>query len=87
LIVQDNGDGTYTCTYPDLIKSGNYTLTPTVNGESIMDAPFNLSVMPGGTNSDNTSISFPDHNVAGLPGIQVQLRDDHGNLQKREETK
>jgi len=48
-----------------------------------LDAPFNLSVAPGGTNTDNTTVEFPDRHVAGTPGIKVSLHDDYGNLLKK----
>jgi len=82
IVVVDNGDGTYTCTYPDVKKAGDYKLTPLVDGEEIMDAPFDLSVAPGGTNTDNSKVTLSDHHVAGLPGIKVSLHDDFGNQLK-----
>jgi len=82
LVVADNGDGTYSCTYPDIKRAGEYKLTPTVESQSILDAPFSLTVTAGETNTDNTSLKFPDRHVAGLPGIHISLFDDFGNLQK-----
>jgi hypothetical protein len=83
IVAHDNGDGTYTCTYPDIKIAGEYKLTPTVNGEVILDAPFSLTVTAGETNSNNTKLKFPDVHIAGLPGIQISLFDDFGNLQRR----
>jgi len=80
LDIQDNGDGTYHATYPDLQKTGNYELVPTVSGVPIKGAPFNLKVKPGGTNLDNTTVDFPDVNVSGMLGPLVSLRDDNDNL-------
>uniref|UniRef100_A0A6B2KX48 Calponin-homology (CH) domain-containing protein n=1 Tax=Arcella intermedia TaxID=1963864 RepID=A0A6B2KX48_9EUKA len=82
ITVVDNGDGTYTCTYPDIQKSGDYKLSPLVNGELISDAPFTLKVAPGVTDINNTVITMPDHHVAGLPGLGIRLHDNFGNLQK-----
>jgi hypothetical protein len=87
LVVEDNDDGTYTCTYPDIQKAGEYKLTPIVEGQPILDAPFSLMVTAGETNTDNTTLTFPEQNVAGLPGIQISLFDDFGNLQKRRKDK
>jgi len=80
LVVEDNGDGTYLATYPDLTKAGNYELTPTVEGVPIKGAPFQLKVKPGGTNLDNTTVDFPDVNFSGMLGPTVSLRDDNQNL-------
>jgi len=66
-----------------LKKAGEYKITPTVDGQAVLDAPFSLTVTAGDTNSDNTSLKFPEFHVAGLPGIQISLFDDFGNLQKR----
>jgi len=64
-------------------KAGEYKITPTVDGHAVLDAPFSLTVSAGETNSENTKLKFPDVHVAGLPGIQISLFDDFGNLQKR----
>jgi len=80
LSVEDNGDGTYRATYPDVSKAGNYELTPTVSGVPIKNAPFQLKVKPGGTNIDKTSVDFPEVNVSGMLGPVVSLRDDNDNL-------
>jgi len=80
LEVEDNGDGTYHCTYPDLGKAGKYDLVPTVDGVPIKNAPFHLKVQPGGTNIDNTTVDFPDVNMSGELGPIVSLRDDNQNL-------
>lgn len=42
--IVDNGDGTYHATYPGVQKAGTYTLTPTVEGENVKDAPFTVVV-------------------------------------------
>jgi hypothetical protein len=39
VVAHDNGDGTYTCTYPGLKESGQHSLQPTLNGE-VTSAPF-----------------------------------------------
>jgi len=46
--VRDNGNGTYSCAYPDVNKAGTYTITPSVNGEKVKKAPFTVKVSPGG---------------------------------------
>jgi len=68
-------------------KSGEYKLTPIVEGQPILDAPFSLTVTAGETNIDNTTVDFPKRHVAGLPGIHISLFDDFGNLQKRKKDK
>lgn len=75
----DNGDGSYTCTYPSLTKAGVYHVTPTVEGEAVQAAPFELKVAPGFHSLDNTLVSFEDSAVSGLPGAHVQLRDKFAN--------
>jgi len=85
LVVNDNGDGTYQASYPDLRKAGNYELTPTVGGVPIKNAPIALKVKPGGTNLNNTSIDFPDVNISGELGPVVSLRDDNMNLRSNGE--
>jgi len=77
--VHDNGDGTYTCTYPGIKTSGNYELTPTLDGVPVKGAPFKLFVLPGDISIDNTAISLPDVHVAGLEGPIITLRDEHLN--------
>jgi len=80
LVVEDNGDGTYRASYPELQKTGNYELVPTVAGFPVKGAPFKLQVKPGGTNLDNTTVDFPDVSVSGQLGPVVSLRDDNENL-------
>jgi len=80
LVVEDQGDGTYRASYPDLTKTGNYELTPTVDGVPIKNAPFRVKAQPGGTNIDNTTVDFPEVNVSGMLGPVVSLRDDNDNL-------
>lgn len=43
IYLADNGDGSYTCTYPSLTKAGTYQLVPTIAGQPIKDAPFTVS--------------------------------------------
>jgi len=87
LVVEDNGDGTYNCTYPEIRKAGEYKLTPTVEGQAILDAPFSLTVTSGETDTDNTALKFPERHLAGFPGINISLFDSFGNLQKRRKDK
>lgn len=80
LVVRDNGDGTYDCSYPSVNKAGPHQLTPTVGGAPVRDAPFNLQVTSGGTDPNKTKTTLKP-NV----GYEVELRDAHGN--KRTKTK
>jgi len=77
--VEDNGDGTYKCSYPGVTKAGNYELTPTLNGHPVKGAPFKIKVKPGGTSIDNTKVDFPPQNLAGKPGPVVSLYDNQKN--------
>jgi hypothetical protein len=70
-----------------LKKAGEYKLTPIVEGQPILDAPFSLTVKAGETDTDNTALKFPDRHFAGFPGINVSLFDSFGNLQKRRKDK
>jgi hypothetical protein len=78
--VIDNNDGTYDCSYPGVKKAGTYKLTPIVNGEKVKNAPFSVSVAPGGFSADNTFVQFPDEWVATMPGPVVSVCDYEGNL-------
>eukprot|EP01128_Nolandella_sp_AFSM9_P007577 TRINITY_DN41_c0_g1_i1.p1 TRINITY_DN41_c0_g1~~TRINITY_DN41_c0_g1_i1.p1 ORF type:complete len:1432 (-),score=481.49 TRINITY_DN41_c0_g1_i1:80-4375(-) len=51
--IVDNGDGTYSGSYPDVAKAGKYTLSPTVGGEAIKDSPFEVIVSQSGASGDN----------------------------------
>jgi len=75
----DNGDGSYTCSYPLLTKAGKYTVVPTLNGTPVKDSPFNLIVNPGGFSLDNTLVSFETTVLAGAPAGRVQLVDSRQN--------
>jgi filamin len=44
--VQDNDDGTYTVTYEPLV-AGDYSINVHLNGKSIKNAPFQISVLQG----------------------------------------
>jgi len=80
LEVVDNEDGTYSATYPDLTKAGEYELTPTLDGVAIKDTPIRLIVKPGGAFLGNTTVNFPEENIAGDTGPVVEVRDEHNNL-------
>jgi len=84
--VKDNGDGTYDCEY-DIGKAGNYTLTPTVNGEPVKDAPFQVKVAAGGFSVDNTDIDIPKPGYAGRRGPRVTVKDKQGNPRAGEDDK
>jgi len=78
--VKDNGDGTYSCEYPNVAKAGDYTLTPTVNGENVKDAPFHVKVGAGGFDPNNTGVDIPNPGFAGRKGPKVSVKDKQGNL-------
>jgi len=78
--VRDNGDGSYSAEYPGVGKAGNYTLTPTVNGKTIIDAPFKVKVTPGGFDNNNTGVEIPKPGFAGRRGPKVSVKDNQGNL-------
>jgi filamin len=78
--VKDNGDGTYSAEYPGITKAGNYTLTPTVNGQAVVDAPFKVKVNPGGFDPNNTGVEIPNPGHAGRKGPKVSVKDKQGNL-------
>lgn len=78
--VKDNGDGTYSCNYSGVTKTGPYTLLPTVGGEPVKDAPFTINVGAGGFDPNNTDVEFPDKNVAGRKGPTIKVKDNNGNL-------
>lgn len=80
----DNNDGTYECTYPGISQIGNFELTPTLDGESVKDAPFHLHVFAGETDPNNTVVNVPSHTLADQDSISIELRDAFGN--KREKT-
>jgi len=77
--VHDNEDGTYTCSYPGITRSGEYLLEPTLDGRPVKGAPFKLTVHPGDISVDNTDVTFPDINISGLEGPTITLRDDQHN--------
>lgn len=59
LAVVDNGDGTYSCSYPSVKKAGTYQITPKLNGTPISGAPFSVVVKPGAFSLENTEVEFP----------------------------
>jgi len=80
VVVKDNGNGTYSCSYPAVNKAGNYTLTPTVNGHPVVDAPFKVVVSPGGFDPSKTEVEIPKPGYAGRRGPKVAVKDNQGNL-------
>jgi len=80
VVVRDNGNGTYSCSYPSVAKAGEYTLTPTVNGHVIVDAPFKVRISPGGFDPNNTGVEIPKPGHAGRRGPKVSVKDTQGNL-------
>jgi hypothetical protein len=48
------------CSFPKVKRAGNYSLLPTLDDQPIKDAPFNVTVAPGGFLLDNTEVTFPD---------------------------
>jgi len=78
--IRDNGDGTYSAEYPGVKQAGDYTLTPTVNGQRVVDAPFKVKVAPGGFDPNNTGVEIPNPGYAGRKGPKVSVKDKQGNL-------
>jgi len=78
--VRDNGDGTYSAEYAGVSKAGDYTLTPTVNGEHVKDAPFHVKVGAGGFDPNNTGVEIPNPGFTGRKGPKVSVKDKQGNL-------
>jgi len=81
--VIDNDDGTYSCSYPGVKRSGDYKVIPTLDNTPIKGAPFLIHVHPGDISIDSTDISLPEHHVSGLEGPVVTLRDDQLNAKKK----
>jgi len=71
----DNKDGTYTCSYPGVTRSGPHALTPTVAGSPVKDAPFRLEVDSGDTDPSKTKTTLKPHST----GYDVELKDHAGN--------
>jgi len=78
--VRDNGNGSYDCEYSGVNKAGNYTLTPTVNGESVKNAPFKVKVQAGGFAPENTEVQMPNPGFTGRKGPKISVKDKAGNL-------
>jgi len=81
--VEDNQDGTYTCTYPGVKKSGDYKIMPTLDNTPVKGAPFHIHVHPGEISVDNTDIQLPEYHVSGLQGPVITLRDENLNSKKK----
>jgi filamin len=77
--VRDNGNGTYDAEYAPN-KTGNYTLTPVVNGEHVKDAPFHVKVSAGGFDPNQTGVEVPNPGYTGRAGPKVSVKDKNGNL-------
>jgi len=75
----DNGDGTYTCSYPAVAKAGTYKITPTLDGHPVKDAPFELVVAAGIASPESSEVTLAQNHFAGLVGATVQLRDEKLN--------
>jgi len=75
----DNGNGTYTCSYPSISQAGDFQVIPTLNGSNVKGAPFKLVVNPGSFSLAHTDISFDSTTLAGFPGGKVTLKDTFKN--------
>jgi len=75
----DNGDGTYTCSYPSISQAGDFQVIPTLNGTNVKGAPFKLVVNPGSFSLAHTAITFDSTTLAGFPGGKVALKDSFKN--------
>eukprot|EP01127_Copromyxa_protea_P009894 TRINITY_DN236_c0_g1_i1.p1 TRINITY_DN236_c0_g1~~TRINITY_DN236_c0_g1_i1.p1 ORF type:complete len:924 (-),score=286.55 TRINITY_DN236_c0_g1_i1:13-2748(-) len=80
IVVVDNGDGTYSCSYPSVKKIGSYQLTPKLNGSPVSGAPFTVTVKPGAFSLENTEVEFPEEHVSSLNGPTIKLKDCDMNL-------
>jgi len=79
VVVKDNGDGTYACSYPAVSKAGLYTITPKVSGAAVQKAPFKVKVSPGGFDLSKTGVEIPNPGFTGRKGPKVTVRDNQGN--------
>lgn len=86
IVVKDNNDGTYSCTYPDIKLQGAHILEPKLNGSLIKNAPFTVGAEPGEVDLDNFDIDWgqlgPDGQVvvAGeKKKVTCRARDKNGN--------
>jgi len=80
--VEDNNNGTYSCSYPDVKKAGTYQLTPLLNGSPIAKAPFTIEVKPGDFNLENTEVEFPAEHVTDMAGPKIKVKDSELNLRR-----
>jgi len=80
ILVEDNGDGTYGCSYPNVKKAGTYKITPTLNGTPVSKAPFTVVVKPGNFSLENTEVEFPAENMSSLNGPKIKVKDEQLNL-------
>lgn len=78
--VQDNQDGTYSCTYVTS-TTGTYFVNVTLNGFGIGDSPFTLVVFAQGASIDNTYAygTFLNTKTGIIFTVFVQTRDPYGN--------
>ena len=58
IVVKDNNDGTYSCTYPDIKLQGAHILEPKLNGSLVKNAPFTVGAEPGEVDLDNFDIDW-----------------------------
>jgi len=82
LTVADNGNGTYKLAYGGVTKMGKYSIEPTVAGELVKGAPFQVHVAPGGFDLSKTGVEIPKPSEAGRKGPKVSVRDTQGNLRQ-----
>jgi len=83
IIVEDNDDGTYSCSYPGVKVSGDYKVIPMLDNTPVKGAPFHIHVLPGEISVDSTDIQLPEYHVSGLEGPIITLRDEHLNSKKK----
>lgn len=60
VVVKDNNDGTYSCSYPDIKLQGAHVLSPKLNGDLVKNAPFTVGAEPGEVDLDNFDINWGD---------------------------
>uniref|UniRef100_A0A383V7D2 MORN repeat-containing protein n=1 Tax=Tetradesmus obliquus TaxID=3088 RepID=A0A383V7D2_TETOB len=80
--VQDNGDGTYCCSYSHT-AAGAYELhVLNGGGEHVADSPYPTRLLPGPPSARHSTVSGPGRHTAtagALAAFYVTARDAHGN--------
>ena len=75
----DNGDGTYTATYPPT-ATGNDFVAITLNGGTISGSPYTSVVSAGAVSLSQSTASVPAGTAGQVTTITVTVRDANGNV-------